>query len=90
MAVILSVLVILFASYSASRLLSDAVNGLMPADTIAALIALKVFISLEVLIPVSLYISVVLAFGRIYSDSEFTAQREYTNVNGTGQSNFAA
>ena len=69
----LSVLVALFASYSASGFLADAVNGLMPADIIAELIALKVIISLEVLIPVSLYISVVLAFGRLYSDSEFTA-----------------
>jgi lipopolysaccharide export system permease protein len=73
MAVMLSVLVALFASYSASGFLADAVNGLMPADIIAELIALKVIISLEVLIPVSLYISVVLAFGRLYSDSEFTA-----------------
>src|ERR1700761_2492126 len=73
MAVMLAVLVTLFASYSAGNLLNDAVNGLMPADTIAALVGLKALISLEVLIPVSLYISVVLAFGRLYSDSEFTA-----------------
>lgn len=69
----LSVLVILFASYSASGFLADAVNGLLPADTVAELIALKAIISLEVLIPISLYISIVLAFGRLYSDSEFTA-----------------
>src|SRR6185312_4260064 len=73
MAVMLTVLVVLFASYSAGNLLNDAVNGLMPADTIAALVGLKALISLEVLIPVSLYVSVVLAFGRLYSDSEFTA-----------------
>ena len=73
MAVVLGVLVILFASYSASGFLADAVNGLMPADAIAELITLKVIISLEVLIPVSLYIAVVLAFGKLYSDSEFTA-----------------
>ncbi len=73
MGVMLGVLVALFASYSASGFLADAVNGLMPADIIAELIALKVIVSLEVLIPVSLYISVVLAFGRLYSDSEFTA-----------------
>ncbi len=73
MAVMLGVLVVLFASYSAGNLLNDAVNGLMPADTIAALVGLKTLISLEVLIPVSLYVSVVLAFGRLYSDSEFTA-----------------
>ena len=73
MAVMLGVLVALFASYSASGFLADAVNVLMPAGIIAELIALKVIISLEVLIPVSLYISVILAFGKLYSDSEFTA-----------------
>jgi lipopolysaccharide export system permease protein len=73
LAVMLSVLVVLFASYSASGFLADAVNGLLPADTVAELIALKAIISLEVLIPISLYISIILAFGRLYSDSEFTA-----------------
>ena len=63
----------LFASYSAAGFLSDAVNGLLPTDAIVNLIGLKVLIALEVLIPISLYISVVLAFGRLYSDSEFTA-----------------
>ena len=48
-------------------------TGLLPADTVAELIALKAIISLEVLIPISLYISIILAFGRLYSDSEFTA-----------------
>ena len=70
---ILSVLVALFASYSGAGFLSDAINGLLPADTIAELIALKVLISLEVLIPISLYISVLLSFSRLYVDSEFTA-----------------
>lgn len=73
LAVMLGMLVTLFASYSAAGFLSDAVNGLLPADTIIELIGLKALISLEVLIPISLYISVVLAFGRLYGDSEFTA-----------------
>lgn len=73
LAVVLGVLVTLFASYSAAGFLSDAVNGLLPTDTVAALIGLKALISLEVLIPISLYISVVLAFGKLYGDSEFTA-----------------
>jgi len=71
--IILGVLIALFASYNAASFLSEAVNGLLPTDTIAALIGLKVLVALEVLIPISLYISVVLSFGRLYSDSEFTA-----------------
>ena len=70
---ILAILIALFGSYSAATFLSDAVNGLLPIDTIAELIGLKVLISLEVLIPVALYVSVVLAFGRLHSESEFTA-----------------
>src|SRR5258708_19584983 len=37
------------------------------------MIGLKALISLEVLIPVSLYFSVVLSFGKLNGDSEFTA-----------------
>jgi lipopolysaccharide export system permease protein len=73
LAPILGTLVVLFASYSAAGFLSDAVNGLLPTDTIAELVGLKVLIALEVLIPISLYISVVLSFGKLYGDSEFTA-----------------
>jgi lipopolysaccharide export system permease protein len=72
-AAVLGILIALFASYSAAGFLSDAVNGLLPADTIAELIGLKVLIALEVLIPISLYFSVVLSFGRLHCDSEFTA-----------------
>jgi lipopolysaccharide export system permease protein len=71
--IILGILLALFASYSASGFLSDAVNGLLPIDTVAEMIGLKALISLEVLIPVSLYISVLLSFGKLYGDSEFTA-----------------
>ncbi len=73
LATILGILAVLFGSFSAAGFLSDAVNGLLPTDTIAELIGLKVLISLEVLIPISLYLAVVLAFGKLYSDSEFTA-----------------
>ncbi|WP_428390890.1 LPS export ABC transporter permease LptF [Lichenicoccus sp.] len=70
---VLGILVALFGSYSAATLLSDAVNGLLPGDIITELVGLKVLISLEVLIPVALYMSVILSFGRLYSDSELTA-----------------
>lgn len=73
LATILTVLVTLFASYSAAEFLSDAVNGLLPTNTIGEMIGLKALISLEVLIPISLYISIILSFGKLYSDSEFTA-----------------
>ena len=71
--VILAVVSVIFASYSTAGLLAEAASGLLPVDTIVALILLKVVIALEVLLPVALYLSVVLALGRLYTDSEMTA-----------------
>lgn len=71
--VTLGVLIALFASYTAAGFLSDAVNGLLPAGAIAQLIGLKLLISLEVLIPASLYISVLFCLARFHSDSELAA-----------------
>jgi len=71
--VVLSVLVVIFSSYSAADYLSDAVNGLLPNYTIAKLIGLRTLIALEVLIPISLYISVVVSLSKLYSESEMTA-----------------
>ncbi len=73
LAAILGVLVALFASYSAASFLSDAVNGLLPTSAIAEMTCLKVLISLEVLIPASLYVSVLLTFARLHGESEFAA-----------------
>lgn len=70
---ILGILIALFASYNLAAFLSDAVNGLLPTNTITELVALKVLISLEVLIPIALYVSVVLSLGRLHGDLEFTA-----------------
>jgi lipopolysaccharide export system permease protein len=71
--VVLSVLVILFTSYDAERFLADAVNGILPTDMFVQLVGLRSLIALDVLIPISLYLSVMLAFGRMWSDSEFVA-----------------
>ncbi len=73
LAAILGLLVALFASYTAAGFLSNAVNGLLPPNLIAELIGLKVLISLEVLIPASLYASVLLSFARLNGDAEFAA-----------------
>jgi len=71
--VVLLVLATLFTSYGAADFLSNAVNALLPANMIVQLVGLRTLIALEVLIPISLYLSVVMAFGRLYSDSEVTA-----------------
>jgi lipopolysaccharide export system permease protein len=71
--VILGVLAALFASYCLADVLANAVDSLLPASAIAEIVALKLLISLEVLIPISLFAGVVLGLGRLYSDSEITA-----------------
>ena len=71
--VVLSVLCVLQASYGAASFLSDAVSGLLPTDMIVQVISLRTLIALEMLIPIALYLSVVMALGRMYVDSEMTA-----------------
>ena len=72
-AVVVTVLCVLFMSYGAAGFLSDAVNGLLPTSMIVQVIGLRTLIALEMLIPISLYLSVVMALGRLYVDSEMTA-----------------
>lgn len=72
---IVGLLVLIFAGYSSGRYLTDAVNGLLPADALVRLVALKAVIALEVLLPVALYLSVVAGVGRLYADAEVTALR---------------
>ncbi|HWW79818.1 MAG TPA: LPS export ABC transporter permease LptF [Steroidobacteraceae bacterium] len=69
----LAVLAILFTSFGAAEFLSNAMNGLLPTDMIVQLIGLRTLIALELLVPISLYLAVIMALGRMYSDSELTA-----------------
>ena len=71
--VILGTLIALFGGFSIADALTDAVNELVPVAMIAAMIALKLLISLDVLIPISLYLAVVMSFARLYGDQEFPA-----------------
>ncbi len=67
------VLIFIFGCYSATRSLADAVSGQLSGTTVIFFILLKIAIALEVLLPTTLYLSVVVALGRLYKDSEMTA-----------------
>lgn len=67
------ILIFIFGCYTATRYLADAVSGQLPGTTVVLFILLKIAIALEVLLPTTLYLSVVIAFGRMYKDSEMTA-----------------
>jgi lipopolysaccharide export system permease protein len=45
----------------------------MSADAVLLLVLLKAAIALEVLVPIGLHVSAVVALGRPYTDSEMTA-----------------
>ncbi len=73
LATICALLAVIFASYSALRLLNDPVVSLLPAPSLAAIIGLRTIIALELLLPMAFYLSVVAGLGRLYSDSEMVA-----------------
>ena len=70
---ICTVLMFIFGCYIAARYLEDAVQGQLPRSTVILLILLRITIAMEVLLPTTLYLSVVIAMGRLYRDAEMTA-----------------
>jgi lipopolysaccharide export system permease protein len=63
----------IFMSFIALKFLADAASGLLPGRIILDLIGLRLIVSLEFLLPTTLFFSLVFAFGRLYADSEMTA-----------------
>ena len=70
---ICTILIVIFAGYSATRYLPDAADGMMTGKTVLALVFLKILIALEVLIPVTLFLSVITVLGRLHAESEVIA-----------------
>ena len=68
-----SILIIIYVSYKSDRYLADVIEGFIPANTVITLLVLKATIALEVLLPITLYLSVVIALSRLHTDSEMTA-----------------
>lgn len=66
-------LVGLFMLFRTARFMGDVANGVLPADLVLSLASLKTVVSLEVLLSIALHLSVVVALGRLYADSEMTA-----------------
>ena len=71
--VVCGILVFIFGCYMATRFLADALVGQLSGTTVLILILLRIAIALEVLLPTTLYLSVVVALGRLYKDSEMIA-----------------
>ncbi len=71
--IIVGFLIFIFASYSAQRYLTDAADGTLALQAVFYIVFFKVLIALEMLMPVALYVSVAIALGQLYHDSEITA-----------------
>lgn len=72
LAVILVLLLIFMGRYFALYL-ADASAGEISGDIVIDMLFLRTMTSLSVMIPFGLFVSVLLAFGRLYKDSEMTA-----------------
>lgn len=70
---VLAILFLIFLSTRFIQFLAAAASGALPTDVVLTLLGLKALSALADLLPYSLYIAVLLAFGRLYKDSEMVA-----------------
>ena len=77
----ITLLVIVFTGYTFAIKLSEAADGIIPLSVVARLIGLKSVITLEVLLPTALYLSIIAALSRFHRDSEMAA----INTAGVGE-----
>jgi lipopolysaccharide export system permease protein len=71
--VVCAVLIATFMTYISARFLADAADGLLPPRTVLALVLLRTGIAMEVLLPITLFLSVVRGLGRLHTDAEMIA-----------------
>jgi lipopolysaccharide export system permease protein len=67
------ILMLILISSTLARLLGKAADGVLPSDAVLPLLAITGARYLILLIPLSLYLSVLLTFSRLYKDNEMAA-----------------
>ncbi|CAL7962783.1 lipopolysaccharide export system permease protein [Gammaproteobacteria bacterium] len=72
MLVVIVVLLVVFLSNQFVRFMHFAAVGNLPGHGVKILLLLQLPILLAVLLPVSLFLAILLAYGRLYADSEMT------------------
>lgn len=72
---IFTALIVIFITFSLSRFLVEADAGLLQPGEVARLTLFKSIISLDVLLPLSLFLAIMTGLGRLYTDSEIYAMR---------------
>ncbi|QIZ78699.1 LPS export ABC transporter permease LptF [Ferrimonas lipolytica] len=69
---VLAVLLTIFVSQQFVRILADAADGQFPGQLVATILALNLPELLTLILPLSLFLGVMTAHGRMYADSEMT------------------
>jgi len=72
---VLGIFVGLFACFSSARYLAEAITETLGVALMLKLVFLKTVIALEVLVPISLYVSIIVGLGRMHRDHEIIAMR---------------
>ncbi len=70
---VFGVLLLIFVSHRFVQYLTGAAAGELASDLLLELLAAKVVANLVLILPLAYFVSVLLAFGRLYADSEVTA-----------------
>lgn len=70
---ILFILLLIFFSQKLIKILSSAIEGNIPRDLIMPLLVLGISNMADLILPLSLFLGVLVTFGRLYSDSEMVA-----------------
>ena len=70
---VLGLLFLIFLSTRFVMFLAAAASGTLPSEVVLNLLGLKTLSTLPQLLPYALYISILLAFGRLYKDNEMIA-----------------
>ncbi|MGK2940972.1 MAG: LPS export ABC transporter permease LptF [Immundisolibacter sp.] len=72
-AVVCGSLLLVFTGYSSARFLGEAASGTLPGSVALLLVGLKLFVSLDAIVPMALLLSVALGLGRLQRDHETIA-----------------
>ena len=70
---VLFVLLLIFVSQKFIRILAEAINGVIPADLVMTLLYLNLPTLATLMLPISFFLAVLFAHGRLHSESEMVA-----------------
>jgi len=79
------VLLLIFFSLRFVRILGDVASGELPVEFVLTLLLLQLVKNIDAIIPLAVFFSVLLAFGRLYRDQEMVAM----TASGIGQATLA-